>query len=490
MLQVDREEEVSTTETEAEQAAQVGSSPSESPQQKQAAEQVTDYASTETETINKEGDICSTASKRTSPSFHYVTSHAQSSTSSTSRTMTSYYSSCSSGDNHSHNSGNSSSSSVVKKERFREVDITSLTTQFQSQLSIQTPSTHTTHTTHTTNTTNSLNRANSTTISSTNTPPSRFHRRSQDTATWQQFTKPQLQSIYHKLCPHGNMSNTRWNKTLKEDVIVELRFRCLELYEKLLEIEDMDWPPLEAKYARQYPASCEYLQHLDELFVDALRRLSVGHAEVTMKQQEWSRDMIYLRNQLSVSKFTHKRSLVESFRHGRDVYSQVSVEELSDPHIDHIVEKQLVAYAILSTPGLRRRAGYDPTFIQPLRDLLNRVDNLNVTSDWINVTKGLVIKEFIRLDREGTDPEEDNATEPEEPEGQLASSRLLRLLQFDVNGSRRNIAIFAPQILAHIKQTLRTIIELLLAQAKFMAAPYPDWYQQLVNRLQELLRKM
>jgi hypothetical protein len=89
---------------------------------------------------------------------------------------------------------------------------------------------------------------------------------------------------------------------------------------------------------------------------------------------------------------TNKREQVLKYRNGRDLYTNKTISEIENPHVDHIVENQIISHALhnaLLNPSLVVK------FIDPMKKVINQNDNYNVTSCRINVSKGNCVRLFF-----------------------------------------------------------------------------------------------
>ena len=94
---------------------------------------------------------------------------------------------------------------------------------------------------------------------------------------------------------------------------------------------------------------------------------------------------------------TSKQDEVIEYRNGIDLYTK---ENLTDPkkrigkHVDHIIEDQIVGHAAAKV--LYRNDLDKGPFLEPLKSVLNDMDNYNVTDGRLNQSKGGVIRNYLR----------------------------------------------------------------------------------------------
>ncbi len=92
---------------------------------------------------------------------------------------------------------------------------------------------------------------------------------------------------------------------------------------------------------------------------------------------------------------TKKKDLVFSRRNNKDIYTNISKDDVVSPQVDHIVEDQILGHAVANV--LKGNQSYQP-YVKPLQNALNldNCDNYNVTFQNINVSKGAIIKNYLR----------------------------------------------------------------------------------------------
>lgn len=91
------------------------------------------------------------------------------------------------------------------------------------------------------------------------------------------------------------------------------------------------------------------------------------------------------------NKISDKRNIVLEYRDGFDIYTNKSKIDIVDPHVDHIIEKQMIAYATAKSLNNKLNNG----MIEPLKQSFNRNYNYNVTESKINISKGACVRSFL-----------------------------------------------------------------------------------------------
>ncbi len=92
---------------------------------------------------------------------------------------------------------------------------------------------------------------------------------------------------------------------------------------------------------------------------------------------------------------TKKKDSVFSRRNNKDIYTNSKKDEVTNPQVDHIVEDQILGHAVAN--ALKGNQSYQ-SYIKPLQNALNpdNCDNYNVTFQNVNVSKGAIIKSYLR----------------------------------------------------------------------------------------------
>ena len=88
---------------------------------------------------------------------------------------------------------------------------------------------------------------------------------------------------------------------------------------------------------------------------------------------------------------THIKEIVLEYRNSVDLYTGLKKESLIQPHVDHIIETQILSNAI----ALSYKDRLKSNMIEPLKKSINQNYNYNVTSAKINLSKGVCIKSFL-----------------------------------------------------------------------------------------------
>ena len=94
---------------------------------------------------------------------------------------------------------------------------------------------------------------------------------------------------------------------------------------------------------------------------------------------------------------SNKREKVFEFRNNKDLYTNKDKSEVEDPEVDHIVEDQIVGRAAANVLAKATNQSYQP-YLESLKNALNlkSLENYNVTFGDINVSKGAVIKTYLK----------------------------------------------------------------------------------------------
>ena len=98
-----------------------------------------------------------------------------------------------------------------------------------------------------------------------------------------------------------------------------------------------------------------------------------------------------IKNQLHCQA-TNRRDTVLKYRNNIDLYTGLSKELIICPHVDHIIETQMLINAIASSIKDKLK----PNMIEPLKKSINQNYNYNVTHGKINISKGACIKSFLQ----------------------------------------------------------------------------------------------
>ncbi len=76
-----------------------------------------------------------------------------------------------------------------------------------------------------------------------------------------------------------------------------------------------------------------------------------------------------------------------------DKYTNIKVAMLVKPQVDHIVETQIVAHAVINAMGTVENA---KPYLAKVKDAINCIENYNVTSQTVNLNKKQVIENFLK----------------------------------------------------------------------------------------------
>jgi hypothetical protein len=114
-------------------------------------------------------------------------------------------------------------------------------------------------------------------------------------------------------------------------------------------------------------------------------------------QEEPDDEISDLADWLNLSNLSSKRNDVFTYRHGLDGYSLLPIEDLSLQEVDHIIERQFLAFSILSTkelPSSWKAASSSST--SSIKETVNDSLNLTLTTSSINSSKGQIWKQFLK----------------------------------------------------------------------------------------------
>jgi hypothetical protein len=114
-------------------------------------------------------------------------------------------------------------------------------------------------------------------------------------------------------------------------------------------------------------------------------------------QEEPDDEISDLADWLNLSNLSSKRNDVFTYRHGIDGYSLLPIEDLSRQEVDHIIERQFLAFSIVSTkelPSSWKAASSSST--SSIKETVNDSLNLTLTTSSINSSKGQIWKQFLK----------------------------------------------------------------------------------------------
>eukprot|EP01031_Cornospumella_fuschlensis_P027141 gene27141-32786_t len=175
-----------------------------------------------------------------------------------------------------------------------------------------------------------------------------------------------------------------------------------------------------------------------------------------------------LRNKLLINDLSSRKHSVLEYRGGKDIYSELSLEDLVSPHVDHVVERQLVAYTLL-TAGLGTQASSNEAILRPIKAVVNDNKNLNVTSGEINVTKGSAVTQWIREDRASNRP------------------RDLHVMLFNNSkGRERKVAQYTGNVVAALDSCFELLGEDIRGLRRLDGHVTGGQFEQVASRLAEL----
>lgn len=88
------------------------------------------------------------------------------------------------------------------------------------------------------------------------------------------------------------------------------------------------------------------------------------------------------------------RDNVFEFRDNIDFYSGIHKKKITDPHVDHVIEDQILGHA---AARVLKSKNHEP-YLDSLKDSINleSLENYNVTFSGINTSKGSVIRNYLR----------------------------------------------------------------------------------------------
>jgi hypothetical protein len=111
-----------------------------------------------------------------------------------------------------------------------------------------------------------------------------------------------------------------------------------------------------------------------------------------------------LNQKLMASNLSSRKNSVLEYRGGKDLYSDLSIDQIRTPHVDHILERQLMAHA-METADLSVQSCASEAICGPIKLIINQNFNLNVTLSDLNISKGNAVSAFIKEDRVTSRPQ-------------------------------------------------------------------------------------
>eukprot|EP00599_Poterioochromonas_sp_BG-1_P009934 CAMPEP_0173146236 /NCGR_PEP_ID=MMETSP1105-20130129/8369_1 /TAXON_ID=2985 /ORGANISM="Ochromonas sp., Strain BG-1" /LENGTH=281 /DNA_ID=CAMNT_0014060391 /DNA_START=351 /DNA_END=1196 /DNA_ORIENTATION=+ len=202
------------------------------------------------------------------------------------------------------------------------------------------------------------------------------------------------------------------------------------------------------------------------------------------KEEEDENDQYsLLSHYLNHHNLSSKKPSVHSYRNGKDLYTQQTVDDIVDQEVDHILERQFLAFGVISGCSSLRlplitstssSASSSSSFYDPIKEVINDLTNLNITTGSVNSSKGQVWKEFIKEERQTTYPRD-----------------VITIMMSETNlRTERIVSQYLDNIIKTTKQTFPIMIDQLhqlppptnlISNQKF--------YDLLIERLQELWQK-
>lgn len=115
----------------------------------------------------------------------------------------------------------------------------------------------------------------------------------------------------------------------------------------------------------------------------------------TLIENEKAKGISETTKKLRISVDKQKTNVLK-FRNGIDLYTYKKEYEIENPHVDHIIENQIMSHAIHSAVDDLNVVN---TYIEPIKKVINQNENYNVTSSKINQSKGQCIRAFFSDNR-------------------------------------------------------------------------------------------
>jgi len=103
-----------------------------------------------------------------------------------------------------------------------------------------------------------------------------------------------------------------------------------------------------------------------------------------------------LTRKIRLSGVSKKRNEVIEYRNGCDIYTDNDAKEYINPHVDHIIEDQILGHA---SAKVLYQYENKYSFIELLKNALNQIENYNVTLGSLNQSKGSVIRNYLKNER-------------------------------------------------------------------------------------------
>jgi hypothetical protein len=167
-----------------------------------------------------------------------------------------------------------------------------------------------------------------------------------------------------------------------------------------------------------------------------------------------------------------RSSSVTEYRQGLDLYSQQPIVDILDKEIDHFIEKQFISYSILSSS--ESSSSVNSAVYSPIKEIVNSLENLNLTSSAINSSKGQLWKDFIREEKISSYP------------------RDLITIGFSETTCRneRVISKYLSNLVTVSKETFpKLLVEIQYLQPIDNHIPHVRMYEKISDRMEELWLK-
>jgi hypothetical protein len=274
-----------------------------------------------------------------------------------------------------------------------------------------------------------------------------------DETNWLKLTRPDLENLHQSFFGTPSTAN-------KSIIVEKLMGRVNDIINRF---------PDRIEKCNKYVSR---LSDAPTVFLINLPSILLPRRSNRISEEHFAFDMNNLRDELIITNLIHKRDNVRGFRKNIDLYSQLSVDKLQSPEVDHVVERQFAAYAML-TSNVDRHEVVKEGFIAPIRQVINDVTNLNITAKAINISKGTAFTQFLKEEKYSGTPRE-----------------LHVIMLSDNTGRERAVARVAHNVMKAFHETgpiVKDAIYECRRQDNFVNASIH--YEQIVDRLGELLQK-
>ncbi len=185
---------------------------------------------------------------------------------------------------------------------------------------------------------------------------------------------------------------------------------------------------------------------------------------------------------LNVTNLTSKKTIISTYRQGIDLYSKKKVNDLQNPQIDHIIEKQLLAYCILIA---KIDVDINSSFYSNMRELINDYHNLNITEETLNNAKGHAFTAFIKQHRHLFSTSQGLQQQTLFSQGKKLIP-LHCILYSDTMGKKRSIGKYTHEVICAIKDAM----EVMSTKIRELACDNnnrDDIYERLADRLDDII---